>query len=346
MMRTAFHHLDQLRRRSGQWLEAAGLAPEEQPHRCLGESTGVRLLAYEARPGAREALLIVPAPIKRHYIWDLHPAASVVGHALQRGYAVYLAEWTEAPEDYGLADYAALIGYCVDTVSARHSKPPHLATHSLGGPLCVVYAALHPASLASLVLVETPLHFGEAAGAFRPMLAAAPPAEAIVAGFGCVPGSFLGSVSVAAAPAEFSWQRYADYVTASLKAEDLRTHLLVERWTLDEFPLPGKLYKEVVDDLYREDRLMCGDLVVAGTPVCPAAITLPLVAVFNPRGWVIPPESIIPFYHQVASTDKLLLPYDGDVGVALQHVGALVGRHAHADLWPAIFAWLGAPKPL
>lgn len=346
MMPSAFHHLDQLRRSSGQWLEAAGLAPEEQPHRCLWASTGGRLLAYEARPGGQEALLIVPAPIKRHYIWDLHPTASVVGHALKRGFAVYLAEWTEAPEDYGLAEYAALIDRCVGTVTGRQGQPPHLATHSLGGALSVVYAALHPDALASLILVETPLHLGEAAGAFLPLLAAAPPAEAIVAGFGCVPGSFLGAVSAAAAPAEFGWQRYADFATATLKAADLRTHLLVERWTLDELPLPGKLYQEVVGDLYRADRLMRGELVVAGTPVSPGAITTPLVAVFNPRGWAIPPESIIPFYHQVASANKLLLPYNGDVGVALQHVGALVGRHAHADLWPAIFGWLREPKPV
>jgi len=345
-MPSAFHHLDRLRRHSGQWLDNAGLGPEEYPHACLWESAGGRLLAYRAPPGARHGLLIVPAPIKRHYIWDLHPAASVVGHALGRGFAVYLAEWTEAPEDYGLAEYAAVIARCVATVTARQGRPPHLATHSLGGVLCVAYAALHPGSLAALVLVETPLHFGGAAGAFQLLLAAAPPAAAIAARFGCVPGSFLGAVSVAAAPAEFGWQRYADFVAATLKPAEMRTHLLVERWTLDELPLPGKLYLEVVDDLYRGDRLMRGDLLVAGTPVSPAAITAPLVAVFNPRSWVIPPESIIPFYRQVASTNKRLLPYEGDVGVALQHVGALVGRHAHAELWPAIFGWLREAQPL
>jgi hypothetical protein len=40
-----------------------------------------------------------------------------------------------------------------------------------------------------------------------------------------------------------------------------------------------------------------------------------------------------------------MLNYDGDVGVNLQHVGVLVGKNAHAKIWPAIFDWLGEATP-
>jgi polyhydroxyalkanoate synthase len=36
----------------------------------------------------------------------------------------------------------------------------------------------------------------------------------------------------------------------------------------------------------------------------------------------------------------MVLEYAGDVGVNLQHVGVLVGKSAHEQIWPAIFAWL------
>lgn len=342
MVMSVFHHMDRLRRRSGQWLEAAGIAPVQQPHSCVFEQTGVRLLHYE-EGGGRGALLIVPAPIKRHYIWDLAPEASVVRQGIERQFDVFLAEWTEAPDDYGLAQYASLIDRCVSQVLSRNSARPHLLTHSLGGALCVVHAALHPQRLASLVLIETPLDFGAGgAGAFTGMLLDGPPAEEIAVRFGSIPGSFLSSVSVTAAPGEFSLQRYADFAASAWNPEDLRTHLLVERWTLDEFAMPGRLYTETVDGLYRQNKLMRGKLHVDGARITPAEIGLPLVAVFNPGGKVIPAQSIIPFYERVASAEKLLIPYDGDVGVALQHVGALVGRRAHARLWPAIFSWLRA----
>ena len=40
------------------------------------------------------------------------------------------------------------------------------------------------------------------------------------------------------------------------------------------------------------------------------------------------------------SGDKTVLHYEGDVGVSLQHVGTLVGRRAHALLWPRILDWI------
>jgi polyhydroxyalkanoate synthase len=50
---------------------------------------------------------------------------------------------------------------------------------------------------------------------------------------------------------------------------------------------------------------------------------------------------MLPFHEAASSTRKQVLHYDGDVGVNLQHVGVLVGRSAHARIWPAIFDWLG-----
>jgi polyhydroxyalkanoate synthase len=37
-----------------------------------------------------------------------------------------------------------------------------------------------------------------------------------------------------------------------------------------------------------------------------------------------------------------VLWYEGDVGVVLQHLGMLVGRRAHQELWPAILDWMHA----
>ena len=52
----------------------------------------------------------------------------------------------------------------------------------------------------------------------------------------------------------------------------------------------------------------------------------------------------MPVHEAAVSEDKLLLEYGGDVGVALQHVGVLVGRSAHRDLWPQILDRLGTAR--
>jgi polyhydroxyalkanoate synthase len=37
-----------------------------------------------------------------------------------------------------------------------------------------------------------------------------------------------------------------------------------------------------------------------------------------------------------------VLEYPGENGVALQHLAPLIGRRAHASLWPEIISWLHA----
>ncbi|HEX2074928.1 MAG TPA: hypothetical protein VHF92_14175 [Geodermatophilus sp.] len=48
----------------------------------------------------------------------------------------------------------------------------------------------------------------------------------------------------------------------------------------------------------------------------------------------------MPFHEAAASPTKELLWYYGDHGVAVQHVGVLVGRTAHTSLWPKITGWM------
>jgi polyhydroxyalkanoate synthase len=120
----------------------------------------------------------------------------------------------------------------------------------------------------------------------------------------------------------------------------LATHMRVERWTHDEFPLPGKLFTDIVESLYRRDQFMQGELAIGAHTVGPRTLATPLVSVYDPRSKVIPPAAVLPFHEAAANPHKLLLRYEGDIGVNLQHVGVLVGRSAHARLWPAIFDWL------
>jgi polyhydroxyalkanoate synthase subunit PhaC len=71
----------------------------EAPFRIAAALPGpARLRAYQPPGAARRgpALLIVPAPIKRAYVWDLLPEVSVVRRCLGRGLRVYLLEWLDS----------------------------------------------------------------------------------------------------------------------------------------------------------------------------------------------------------------------------------------------------------
>jgi polyhydroxyalkanoate synthase len=337
--------MDRLRQWRGVMLDAAGFAPRETPFRVVHEEAGLKLRGYGDPWQQGPALLIAPAPIKRSYIWDLAPRVSVVWRCLQQGMRVYLAEWTHADESgagFGLADYAdRLFTACVDAIESDAGQDRViLAGHSLGGTLAAIFSCLYPQRIRSLVLLEAPLHFAGDAGKFARLVAATPDTRFIEEIFGHVPGSFLNAVCVASAPSEFQWQRLMDFSLCASSRDTFATHMRVERWTHDEFALPGRLFTDIVELLYRNDRLMQGMLRIAGRQIGPRDLTAPLLNVIDPRSTIIPPESIIPFHEAAAGPAKKLLSYQGDVGVALQHVGVLVGASAHAHLWPAIFDWI------
>jgi polyhydroxyalkanoate synthase len=174
--------LDQARRRAGRALSRVGLGPDEAPFRVAAEMPGARLRAYRP-PGASvargPALLVVPAPIKRAYIWDLLPEVSVVRHCLRRGLRVYLLEWLDpgpAEDGLGLADYAERLPLAaLDAIAAETGEAAVLAGHSLGGTFAAILAALRPERVRGLVLVDAPLAFGpDRGGPLARAVAAAP----------------------------------------------------------------------------------------------------------------------------------------------------------------------------
>ena len=162
-----FRGLDALRLAIGAGLDGLGRGPRPSASRVLHEEAGLRLRCYEGG-GEGPVLLIVPAPIKAHWIWDLTPDCSVVRAALARGCRLHLLEWTSAPADWGLDEHVAAVARAVAQVQAHAGGRPHLLGHSLGGTLAALCAARFPRDAASLGLVEAPLRFGRASARWAP----------------------------------------------------------------------------------------------------------------------------------------------------------------------------------
>ncbi len=340
----ALKNMDRSRQARGQMLDRAGYGPVQTPSTVLHTEPGLNLRRYGEPHGDGPAMLIVPAPIKRSYIWDLSPDVSVVRRCLAQGYQVYLAEWlpvTEEHKDFGLDDYAdRLLRACHEAIEVDcGEQQPILAGHSLGGILAAIYSGLHPERVGATILLESPLHF-DAPCCFTSLVRSTPDARAIADAFQTVPGVFLNMMSAAASPQAFQWERALDRFASMSSPAAFSRHMQVERWTHDEFPLPGRLFTQIVESLYRNDELMRGTLEVGGREVGPQDLRAPLLCAVDPRSDVIPPHSVLPFHEAAGSIRKKVLHYQGDVGVNLQHVGVLVGESAHKSIWPSIFDWL------
>jgi polyhydroxyalkanoate synthase len=70
------------------------------------------------------------------------------------------------------------------------------------------------------------------------------------------------------------------------------------------------------------------------------ALRVPVLALFNREDAVAPPLSIVPFIDAMSGGYASLIESPGEAGVGLQHLAILVGRQAHATVWPDIISWL------
>jgi polyhydroxyalkanoate synthase len=340
-LRAQFAMTDLVRRAQGDALGAFGLDPRECPYRIIASGPYWRLRAYGCRPMS-PPLLIVAAPIKRPYIWDLSPPVSAIRYLLGEGLRVYLLEWMPADvgaSSHGLDEYAVAVSECVAKVAeeAQDCKPL-LIGHSLGGTLAAIFGALAPERLRGLVLLGAPLCFQPETSRFRDRLVSLVPP--ILSDEAPVPGSLLSHASALAAPGTFIWSRLVDALASIGDRQALEVHARIERWALDEVALPSRLMHQIIEWLYRENRFCRGVLTVRNTVVGPLGLTVPTLAVVNVADEVTPLSSVAPFIDAMPGADVAIIEYPGEVGVVLQHLGILIGRVARASIWSAIISWL------
>jgi polyhydroxyalkanoate synthase len=335
--------LDALRRSRGRMMDVMGYGPQQAPYRIVAEAPGMRLRAYGGATGKPRgpAVLIVPAPLKRSYIWDLRPDVSVVRRCQQGGLAVFLLEWRDPRpgDDLGLAEFAESLPLVAvrAIVSEVGQESLILAGHSLGGAFAAIFAALHPELVRDLWLIDAPLLFGPDMGdRIAAMLRAMDLGWLTAAAGDPVAGSFITALAVAALPDEFIWNPAADVLASGWDADRQALHAKVMRWTHDELPLPRRLFLEVAQQLYRENRFARGSLPIGARNVGLGDLRTPVAAVLNPASAVVPSAALSQGLRLTHASSIDTFVHEPDVGCALQHVGPLVSPGAHARIWPRL----------
>jgi polyhydroxyalkanoate synthase len=336
---------DVARRAQAEALAALGLASKECRYRIAGSARFWQLREY-AGGGQGPAVLIVAAPIKKPYLWDLAPEQSAVRFFLGEGKRVYLLEWIASSTDNaGLDDYAGRsISAAVQSVlKAAGETKLFLMGHSLGGTLAAIHATLDARHLQGLVLLGAPLCFAPGTSRFRDGLVLIAPR--LPADIDVVPGSLLSHISAVASPQTFIWSRLAASAFALSDRVAFETLARIERWTLDEVPLPGKLVADILHRLYRDNSFCREMLSIGDVVVGPSRLRCPTLAVVNTADDIAPLASIAPFLDAAPVRDARIIKYPGESGVGLQHLAVLAGRKARAQIWPEISAWLNEHSP-
>jgi polyhydroxyalkanoate synthase subunit PhaC len=287
-------------------------------------------------------LLLVFALMNRPYILDLRPGHSFVEFMVNQGYDLYLLDWgVPGPEDKNLKfddytlDYMPRAIRKVKAISG--SEEFSLLGWCIGAILASIYSALRSDDgLRNLILLTAPLDFSNRQGLTFARWTDERyfDIDRVLAMFGNMPGEMIDYGAKALKPVE-------NYVSNYVKLWDnLEDPRIVEAWhamntwVTDNVPLAGGAFRQLIVDLYRNNRLMQGELVIRGERVDLSRIHANLLTVIAEGDHITPPCQSESIMSKVGSKDKEL------IRVAGGHIGIMAGSGASKYTWPQINGWL------
>ena len=292
-----------------------------------------RLLRYRGAPTAATPVLLVPSLINRHYVLDLLGGRSLIEYLVGRGHPVYCVDWgTPGDEDRYLELDDVIAGYIGRAVRRTGddagAERVHLLGYCLGGTLATAYAAAFPDRIATLTAMAAPIDFDQA-GIMTDWVRTPTFDLEALASIGNLPWPLMQTA--------FHWLRptlkAAKLALVLDRAGDpdfLASFLALERWSTDNVSFPGEVYRRYIDELYRENRLVAGELAIAGRAADLAAIACPLHVVCFEGDHIVPEASALALVDRVSSTDVSVWCKPGG------HVSTVISRSARHDLWPAL----------
>src|SRR6266699_2700217 len=273
-------------------------------------------------------LFLVFALMNRPYILDLRPGNSFIEYMVKQGYDVYLLDWgTPGPEDKGLKFDDYVLDYLPRAMrklkAVSGSEELSMLGWCIGAILSTIYSALRPDDgLKNLLLLTAPLDFTDkqAGGFVRWVNDQAFDPDKIIDAFGNVPGQMIDYGAKALKPVE---NYIGSYLTLWDHLDDPRivqSWHAMNTWVTDLIPMAGATYRQLIQELYRENRL----------------IQAKLLNVIALADHISPPCQSESIMTKVSSQDQLLLKVKGG------HIGMMAGSGAMKYTWPHIDSWLAA----
>jgi polyhydroxyalkanoate synthase len=289
-------------------------------------------------------LLLVFALMNRPYILDLRPGHSFVEFMLTSGYDLYLLDWgVPGIEDKNLKFDDYTLDYLPRAIRKLKAvagvEEFSMLGWCIGAIIATVYAALKPEDgLRNLMLLTAPLDFSD-----KEHLTFARwvderyfDVDNVVAAFGNMPGEMIDYGAKALKPVENYIGNYLKLWDNVENPQVVESWRAMNTWVTDNIPLAGATFRQLIVDLYRNDRLMRGEWVIRGQRVDLRQIRANLLTVIATGDHITPPCQSEAILSRVSSKDKEVFRVPGG------HIGIMAGSGANKLTWPHIDGWLGS----
>ena len=312
------------------------------PYDVVYEQDRVKLKHY--RPVVdiqyQHPLLVVYALINRETMLDLQPGRSVVQNFLQQGIDLYMIDWgypSRKDRYLTIDDHVNVyMDDIVDFIRARHDVPKiHLMGICMGGTFSVIYSALHPEKIKTLVTTVTPTNFDTDQGLLHIWMQAVD-ADRMVDTFGNMPGDFLNFGFLILNPARLMIDKYVSFLENMDNKNFVENFVRMEKWIFDSPDVPGETFRQFVKDCYQKNLLIQSKMEVGGQKVDLKKITMPLLNFYGKYDHLVPPAACEHLTRHVGTTDV------EDISLETGHIGIYVSSKCQKEFSPKIAQWIKA----
>lgn len=288
----------------------------------------------------------------RQTMIDLQEDRSLVRNLLNAGVEVYVIDWgnpTRADQFLKLDDY--ILGYmrdCVEfAVAENGGKPITMLGICEGGTFATCLAALEPKLFAGLCLTITPIdfvgdpdNFWRGEGFLNKLVQNMTEDEVneIIDVHGNMPGELTGAIFSSLTPIA-SMTKYNLGLTRLAGNEAATLNFLrMEKWIADRPDHPGAAAKQWFNQLYRENRLVKGDLKLDGRYVNLGHIACPVLNIYALQDHIVPVSC-------TKALGRYVRPdlYE-EIGFQGGHVGVFVSGKAQGVVAGGLVKWLEATQ--
>lgn len=291
-----------------------------------------------AKPAGVTPVIISYALVNRPYMMDLQHDRSLIRRLLEQGLDVYLIDWgypDGADRFLDLDDYInGFLDRCIQFVLDQHGIDKlNLLGVCQGGTFSLCYSALHPERIKNLVAMVTPVDFKTPENLLSKW-AQDMDVDAVVDSGGNVSGEMLNVAYVSLMPFRLMQQKYVSLVDILGDPKQVENFMRMEKWIFDSPDQAGDAFRQFTKWFFQENRLIKGQIELAGQKVDLKKITMPVLNIYGRQDHLVPPSASIPLANHVGTKDYTA--FEMDVG----HIGMYVSGKSQKQLPETIAKWL------
>ena len=312
----------------------------QTPREVVFEEDKLKLYHYNksTRSVNKVPTLIVYALVNTPSMMDIGQDKSFIKKLVDSGLYLYLIEWgfPTADDKYiSLDDYINIyIDDVVDHIRKESGADKiNILGVCQGGTFSLMYTALHPGKVKNLVTMVTPVDFSTDDGLLFKWGKYLDP-DRMVEAYGVVPGDFMNTGFLTLKPLSLMVNKYVDVINDLDDPEHLSSFMTMEKWIFDSPGQAGMAYKEFLNAMYRENRLIKGEMEVGGKKVDLKKITQPVLNLYAERDNQVPNAASIPIGDYVGSEDYTAKSFPTG------HIGMFVSRRSQEEVAPTVVDWL------